>query len=106
MQLSVSQVSISYGVEQVLSNVSFVLGEGQRAGLVGANGAGKSTLLKIIVGEVEPESGSVALPRDGEIGYLPQAAPVFAGETLDDLLYKSQGDLRCLEARLRQLEEA
>jgi macrolide transport system ATP-binding/permease protein len=105
MQLSVSHLSISYGVGRVLNNVSFVLGEGQRAGLVGANGVGKSTLLKIIAGEVAPDAGSVILPQGAEVGYLPQTTPIFEGETIDDLVYKSQGDLRCLEARLRQLEE-
>jgi macrolide transport system ATP-binding/permease protein len=105
MQLSVSAISKSYGAEEVLSNVSFVLGTGQRAGLVGANGAGKSTLLKIIVGEVEPDCGNVTLPTGIEIGYLAQTTPVFAGETIDDLVNKSQGDVRCLEACLRRLEQ-
>ncbi len=106
MQLSITNIAMSYGIERVLSNVSFVLGDGQRAGLVGANGAGKSTLLKIIAGELAPDGGRVQLPRNVEVGYLPQVAPVLEGATLDDLVYRSQGDLRCLEARLRQLEDA
>ena len=105
MQLSVSSLTKSYGVEQVLNNISFVLGIGQRAGLVGANGAGKSTLLKIITGEVEPDGGTVGLPKGAEVGYLAQTTPLFTGETIDDLVYESQGDVRCLEIRLRQLEE-
>lgn len=105
MQLSVSNISISFGIEKVLNNVCFVVGTGQRAGLVGANGVGKSTLLRIIVGDAEPDSGIVTLSAGAEIGYLSQATPIFDGETIDDLIYRSLGDLHILESRLRALEE-
>ncbi len=104
MLLNVNELSVSYGVQAVLHNVSFVLNAGQRAGLVGANGAGKSTLLKAIIGEVMPDSGAVAIPAGAEIGYLPQTVPAYGDETLDDLIYQAQGDLRQLEARLHELE--
>ena len=54
----------------LLDDVSFKVGEGQKAALVGANGAGKTTLLRIIIGEQEPDDGSVN--RMGSMGVMPQ----------------------------------
>ena len=56
MLLAVNKISKSYGVNQVLNQVSLNLAPGQKVGLVGANGVGKSTLLKIIVGELTLEA--------------------------------------------------
>ena len=58
----------------VLENVSFSVQMGEKLGIVGVNGAGKSTLFSIIMGETEPDSGSVSVAESviGKIGYLPQ----------------------------------
>ncbi|MGC4175942.1 ABC-F family ATP-binding cassette domain-containing protein [Demequina sp.] len=53
------RASVSYGDKQVLKEIDWNLGPGQRVGLLGENGAGKSTLLKLITGELEPTSGRV-----------------------------------------------
>ncbi|MDR2979953.1 MAG: ABC-F family ATP-binding cassette domain-containing protein [Bacteroidales bacterium] len=53
-------------------DVSFVVGDKDRIGLVGKNGAGKSTLLKIINKNMEPESGTMTITSGFKIGYLPQ----------------------------------
>ncbi|PZS01938.1 MAG: ABC transporter ATP-binding protein [Candidatus Chloroheliales bacterium] len=105
MLLNVSELFVSYGVQPVLNNVSFTLDERQRAGLVGANGAGKSTLLKAITGQVAPDSGRIAVANGAAVGYLPQAVSDYTSETIDDLIYQAQGDLRQLESRLRELEQ-
>ncbi len=105
MLLNVSELFVSYGVQPVLNNVSFTLDERQRAGLVGANGAGKSTLLKTIVGQVAPDRGRIAIAAGTAVGYLPQAVSDYTSETIDDLIYQAQGDLRQLESRLRELEQ-
>lgn len=102
--LSVSNVSKFYGAEQVLKNISFMLNDNQRIGLVGANGVGKSTLLKVIVGEVEQDKGEVSIAKDVEIGYLPQAITDYSDKTVDDMLSEWLGNLRELESRLRELE--
>ena len=46
-----------------------------RVGLIGRNGAGKSTLMKAIIGEIEPDEGSIELPRRTRLGYIAQEAP-------------------------------
>jgi ATPase subunit of ABC transporter with duplicated ATPase domains len=62
----------------LLDDVSFRIGEGARAALVGENGAGKTTLLRIIAGDLVPEAGSVA--RTGGLGVMRQ----FIGSVRDD----------------------
>jgi macrolide transport system ATP-binding/permease protein len=103
--LTISNVSKSYGIQQVLDQITFIMTTGQRIGLVGANGVGKSTLLKIIVGELEADSGAIALPTGAQLGYLPQTVDDFDGKTLDELIASSLSRLRQLEAQMRLLEE-
>jgi len=62
----------------LLDGVSFRVGDGVRAALVGENGAGKTTLLRIVAGDLDPEAGSVA--RSGGLGVMRQ----FIGSVRDD----------------------
>ena len=61
--LSAQELNKSYGIEPVLTDVSFTVNKGDRIGVVGANGAGKSTLFKIIVGEESYDSGDLSIAR-------------------------------------------
>lgn len=65
-------VSYSYGDKKIVSQFSTRIMRGDRIGLVGANGAGKSTLLKLILGELQPQSGSVKLGTNLEVAYFDQ----------------------------------
>ncbi|HNX06605.1 MAG TPA: ATP-binding cassette domain-containing protein, partial [Bacteroidales bacterium] len=58
--ISVNQISVHFTGEYLFDNVSFIVNDRDRIGLVGKNGAGKTTLLKIFAGLLEPEKGSVA----------------------------------------------
>jgi macrolide transport system ATP-binding/permease protein len=102
--LSIDGISKAYGLQQVLSGVSFVLNAGQRIGLVSPNGVGKTTLLKIITGEAMPDSGSVSIPPTIEIGYLAQVISLAEGKTIADLITASMQRLTELERRMRTLE--
>lgn len=106
MFLSISAISKAYGAQQVLKNISFTIHADQHVGLIGANGVGKSTLLKIILGEVEADSGEAAIAKGIEVGCLPQTITDFSGKTIDQFIHDATGNLRQLESRLRQLEEA
>jgi ATP-binding cassette subfamily F protein 3 len=66
----------SYGILNVLSDVSFDVGTGQCVALVGYNGTGKSTLLKIIAGLERADAGYVELSANATVGYLPQDTSV------------------------------
>lgn len=70
--VSVDQLVVSFGGFDLFKGISFLITPKDRIGLVGKNGAGKSTLLKILAGQQLPSEGSVALPKDVRIGYLPQ----------------------------------
>ena len=106
MLLQVHNISKFYGAVTVLDDVSFVLNEGERIGLVGPNGVGKSTLLKILIGQESADSGSFSFAPSTEVGYLPQTMPEFYGHTMQDLILESVGNLRQLEERMRELEVA
>ncbi len=66
------ELSVHYGEQVVLSNATLSVHQDDRIGLIGNNGSGKSTLLKIIVGLLEPDSGSVTRKKDIVTGYLSQ----------------------------------
>jgi len=70
--ISVSNLSVHFTGDYLFSNVSFLIGDRDRIGLVGRNGAGKTTLMRIIAGIQEPEGGTVASPSGSTVGYLPQ----------------------------------
>lgn len=72
MLLNVEQVSKSYGLRQLLDNVTFYLTEGDRLGVIGVNGTGKSTLLRVAARVEEPDEGSVTTDPNVRIGYLSQ----------------------------------
>lgn len=73
--LNMSGVSLSFGAELLLDQVSLNIEEGDRICLVGRNGAGKSSLLKILNGDVSPDEGEIRRQKDLRIAYLPQEVP-------------------------------
>lgn len=80
-------ISLSYGTDVILDNVTFSINEGDKVGIVGVNGAGKSTLFRILCGESEPDSGSVFLCKGKTIGYLRQHVEYTSDLTLyEDLI--------------------
>ena len=70
--ISVEGLKVEFGVKPLFSDANFVINPRDRIALVGKNGAGKSTLLKILCGQQKPTAGTVAVPSDTTIGYLPQ----------------------------------
>ncbi|WP_226658988.1 ribosomal protection-like ABC-F family protein [Pseudalkalibacillus hwajinpoensis] len=70
--IQVKELQKSFGERKILSDVSFEIRNGEKIGLVGWNGAGKSTLVNILMKRIEPDNGSVTVPRVN-IGYLPQS---------------------------------
>ncbi len=89
--LQVSDLSKRYGDNLLFEKVNFVINARDRVGLVGPNGCGKTTLVRILLGEEEPDTGSVHQTTRFTTGYLPQALEYEAGETVRDVLSDSLG---------------
>ena len=65
-------VSYSYGDEEVIKDFSIKIMRGDRIGLIGNNGVGKTTLLRLLLGELEPQSGTVKMGTGLQVGYFDQ----------------------------------
>ena len=70
--LSTNSISVKYGSNIVLRDVSLSIEEGEIITIVGPNGSGKTSLVKTIIGAVSPFQGSVSLKENLRIGYIPQ----------------------------------
>ena len=70
--IQLSNLSKSFGEQELFSNLNFKLNAGNRVGLVGRNGSGKSTLFKLILGEESPDEGDIIIPKGYKIGALKQ----------------------------------
>ena len=82
--ISVNNISVYFGGQELFDQVSFMVNKGDRIGLVGKNGAGKSTLLRILSGEQAPNEGSLATPNQITIGYLKQDLDFEDGRTVQE----------------------
>ena len=80
--LGCENISFSYGVDNIIENITFSLNEKERLGIVGVNGAGKSTLIKIISGEITDFSGSFYIAKGKSLATLKQDAAFESDGTL------------------------
>ncbi|MCP4482738.1 MAG: ABC-F family ATP-binding cassette domain-containing protein [bacterium] len=70
--IKLEKITKSFGGQKLFKDLSFAVNKGEKLGLVGRNGHGKTTLFKIILGEIESDSGQVVIPKNYSIGYLSQ----------------------------------
>ena len=107
--ISVEGLRVEFGVKPLFSDASFVINDRDRIALVGKNGAGKSTMLKILCGAQRPTGGTIGIPADTTIGYLPQVMVLQDDTTVREEARKAFADNTRLKERLdamnRQLEE-
>ncbi len=101
--ISVNNLSVNFGGFDLFKDISFLINEKDRVGLVGKNGAGKSTLLKIIYGIENPGSGTVSKPKDASMGYLPQQMKLASGNTVKVEAEKAFIELNRLEKRIDEI---
>ena len=82
-------VSVSFGEHEVLRDVEWRIGPGERAGILGVNGAGKSTLLGLVTGTVKPTTGRVKRGKTVRVGTLSQTLAElepFATDRVSDVI--------------------
>ena len=80
--LTIQNLHKAFGGNVVLKDVSMVLQDRQRMGLVGVNGCGKSTLLKILAGKEQADGGGVSLMKGMRVGYMEQQYTAGEGLTV------------------------
>ncbi|MER5634658.1 ABC-F family ATP-binding cassette domain-containing protein [Streptomyces nitrosporeus] len=103
-QLSLHDVSRTYGTRTVLDRVSLTVRPGEKAGVIGENGSGKSTLLRLMAGAETPDDGDVTVRFPGGTGYLAQTLDLDPGATVQDAVDAAMGELREMERRIRAAE--
>ncbi len=104
--IALSGVAKHYGRQALLVDASFQLNPGEKVGLIGPNGSGKTTLFRLIVGEEEPDSGTVSVPKRTTIGYFRQDAGEMSGRPVIDEAIAGSGRLGELHHELAALEAA
>ena len=98
-------ISVHYGHQDVLGNVTFRVNKGERIGVVGPNGSGKSTLFKLVLGELSADKGELIIEEKPRIGWTRQnPQPENDGQTLLDYAVRGVPGFTELEARMRELE--
>ena len=98
-------ISVHYGHQDVLTNVTFRVNAGDRVGVVGPNGSGKSTLFKIVLGEMSTDSGELIIEGSPRIGFTRQnPAPDTPDETLLEYSLRGIPGLSEMEAEMAELE--
>lgn len=95
-EITIENLTKTYGKVTALNNVSLRVGSGEVVGLLGPNGAGKSTLMKIVVGILRPTSGTVTVAGKNladdpdsakrSVGYLPENPSLYTGLTVKEFL--------------------
>ena len=99
-------ISVHYGHQDVLSDVTFRVNKGDRVGVVGPNGSGKSTLFKIILGDMSTDKGELVIESNPRIGFTRQnPEPDTPDETLLEYSLRGIPGLSEMEAEMTVLEE-
>ena len=103
--LSIQNISKAYGKRVLFQEASLRVPMQSRVALVGPNGAGKTTLLEIIAGKILPDSGTVVIDKNTEVGYLPQELPDPSGLTVLEQVLNQNQEWVSIEHQLRHLEK-
>ena len=105
--LNAQSVTKQFGARPLFQDISITVEDGARIGLIGPNGAGKSTLLAVLAGQIEPDSGELAVRKRARAAYVPQdsrfPAAVSIRAVLETALSAAHVNEAEREGRLREL---
>ena len=95
--LTASQLRLLYGEVEIFADIDLQIDDGARIGIVGPNGGGKTSLISLLVGDLEPDVGSISWANGIRLGYVPQTVQPTDGTLRDEILSAFE--------KLLQLEE-
>jgi ATP-binding cassette subfamily F protein 3 len=84
--LTINGLTVRLGGRTILDRASAAIPPGAHVGLIGRNGAGKSTLMKAVIGLIDPDGGSIDMPRRTRLGYIAQEAPTGTATPFETVL--------------------
>ena len=102
--LSCKDICKSYGIRDILKNITFSINEGDKVGIIGANGEGKSTLFKILTKELSQDSGEVFIDKNKTLGYLSQNLALNSEKNIYEEALSVFDELLNIESKLSSLE--
>lgn len=103
--LSFNQVALRRGAKLLFEAATFTIHKHNKVGLIGANGAGKSSLFKMIMGELESDTGSIDMPQDLRIAHLSQEVAA-SDELARDYVLGGDAEWCDIQAKLKQAEDS
>lgn len=101
--ISINNLAVRFGGYTLFDDVSVMISDQDKIGLVGRNGAGKSTLLKIIAKQEEPTEGEVVISSDWKVGYLPQTMRVSDGKTVLEEVRGAFSELNAIQDKINKI---
>ena len=101
--LQITDLSLAFGGQELFRKLNWQLRRGERVGLVGPNGAGKTSLFRLIMGQLEPDSGQVQRGRETSLGYLPQEGVPIVGRSLFEEARAALPELSAIQHELARL---
>ncbi|MDJ0320417.1 ABC-F family ATP-binding cassette domain-containing protein [Pseudarthrobacter sp. PS3-L1] len=104
--IRLNDVHVSFEKTPILREAFFRLEKKDRVGLIGRNGSGKTTLLKLVLDQVQPDSGTVAVDEGTRIGYFSQFSELDGTATITEVLDGLFGDVHAVEAELASIDAA
>lgn len=103
--VNINHITVNYAGREIFNDLTWVIGDRDRVGLVGPNGSGKSSLLKTIAGIIAPHTGAVVCMRGVQVGYLPQDVQLPPSMTVIETAMILPPRLAAVEAQIDALEE-
>ena len=100
--ISVNNMSLYFGGQDIFKDISFMVNRGDKIGLVGKNGVGKTTLLRVLAREQSPNKGEIVIPNRTVIGYLTQDLDFEDGRTVFEEAHTAFDHLNDLEDKMKK----